>query len=745
MVGITMATAARTRLLVAALATTAVLTAGAPAAHAFTNGGEFASPGWIDGPNKLAADNNGDAFALRVFNIPGSDFGAAFGYSVQEISRTGQVIRAFPSTFEANGNTLYVVGANIAATPNGAVVVLVGGDSSDGDSSKPFVGEYSTATGQFLRGLNFDLTPGVDTDGVAVDPSGQHIFVLASAATTEGNVYEFNISNLAEVREFPLNGNHVSPSMQPSSITVGGPDNDVYVTVGAEGTHSALVQQYTSSGTFERQFVTSGGGVAVNRVGDVFSAGDAGSFRIEEFDPTGHLLELQGEFTGLPVVETINGQGELFVLESDVPGGPRLTRLEPHGFDTKLTSHPRKTTKLTNVSFGFKATGSTFECRLQKQGVTGTPFTPCKSPATFKNLPAGKWTFTVRSVSFDGITDQTPAKWTFSVKPNYVYAVITSSPAARIGSSQATFAFKGTKPGTTFKCLIAKFLLTAGKFRPCTSPITYHHLTNELYAFDVEAISKVGVIQPTPTLYTFTVDTTPPQVTVPQLSVPINQVAGTTGTLNIQETWTGSDVNNASSPLLFTLQERSGSSASSLGSYAAVPGAHRVAGLTSHQVAITPADGTHRFRAVVRNVLGNSAVSKAGRAFSLSLVEDNSSSVAYSGSWIAPLADSAAIGGTVEAAQSGGSTATLHFTGTGIGVVAVPGPLYGKMKVCVDPATSHSSCTTIDTDAPSAIQRDLVYFKDKLPAGSHTLQVTQLSSKPIVLDAFEVLSQTGPT
>jgi hypothetical protein len=71
----------------------------------------------------------------------------------------------------------------------------------------------------------------------------------------------------------------------------------------------------------------------------------------------------------------------------------------------------------------------------------------------------------------------------------------------QVSGTTAKVTFRG-RPGNKlkFKCKLDK-----GKFKPCTSPKRYRHLSAGKHKVQVEAISKTGTVDPTPANKTFTV------------------------------------------------------------------------------------------------------------------------------------------------------------------------------------------------------------------------------------------------
>jgi CSLREA domain-containing protein len=103
---------------------------------------------------------------------------------------------------------------------------------------------------------------------------------------------------------------------------------------------------------------------------------------------------------------------------------------------------------------------------------------------------------------------------TFTVDTIEPDTTITVNPSDPSNSSTATFQFTGG--GVGFECK-----LDSGSFAACTSPQIYTGLSDGSHTFQVRALDAAGNLDTTPATYIWTVDTTPPTVT-------INQAAGQT-------------------------------------------------------------------------------------------------------------------------------------------------------------------------------------------------------------------------
>jgi plastocyanin len=90
-----------------------------------------------------------------------------------------------------------------------------------------------------------------------------------------------------------------------------------------------------------------------------------------------------------------------------------LVTVAPAPADTKLILKPGARTKDRTPTFKFTATvaGATFRCSVDKK-----PFRACRSPYTTPSLKPGRHVVRVAAVA-DGLTDPTPAAWSFKVLP----------------------------------------------------------------------------------------------------------------------------------------------------------------------------------------------------------------------------------------------------------------------------------------------------------------------------------------
>jgi len=694
--------------------------------------------------NSIAVDRHGNAYTFTATRTQQGSIPSADAPDVEELSPTGKKIRSFPTTFRVHGQKLYIQADGLAVTPGGKDVFVVGNYSTGLRglvNSRPFLAKYSASTGAFLKGYRFDTDDTRLGVGVAVDPTGQHVYVGDERnqfiGKTTARIYEFDVPGLHEVRHFKLAGNDVCCDLAVS------PNGHLFAQVGAPHSTQVLIQEYSATGVFENQIISPPQGLAIGPTGDLF-AGSRTKRQVDRLSPGGKLLETlgAGHFTGFPVAEAVDSAGDVYAFDVAKNDVSTILKFAPVVPQTTITAHPHTTLQIPTATFRFKSSipGAKLECRLRKAGASPPAFKQCSSPTTYNNQLNGSYTFEARSTSPAGPVDPTPAKFKFKVQLVFPETTITSTPASTIGVTSATFAFKSSSAGAKFACRLAPLGSPPPAFKACQSPITYVQLGDGTWKFAVQSTTTHGVTDPTPATYQFGIDTAPPHVVTPAApKIPVGGQLQLDGTLGVQESWSATDTFSPSSALLYTVEQSAGATPSTLGSFAAIPTLTNLHGTTSAIVPIAPAGPYHELRVRAQNQLGVAGESLPGRPFALNLIDDNDARIVYSTAW-GTTSDSAAYGGKLHTVSSNGATATLTFSGTSIAVIAPLGSAYGPLRICLDPGVSVAGCTTPTLDSSTAAERDIVYVSGPLASGSHTIQITATSATKIALDAFAVLS-----
>jgi hypothetical protein len=178
----------------------------------------------------------------------------------------------------------------------------------------------------------------------------------------------------------------------------------------------------------------------------------------------------------------------------------------------------------TSTSMTFNFSGSDigvgldhFECSLD-----GASFVTCTSPVQFNNISEGSHTLEVRGVDKAGNEGPTPIAfiWTVNTKPPNTTInslidgnknIVTNNSDSR--SNIVTIVFSAMDVVTNvdhFECSIDN-----SDFVTCTSPFTFPNLLSDgPHTFKVSAVDNSGHKDPSPALYTWTVDTAAPTTNI---------------------------------------------------------------------------------------------------------------------------------------------------------------------------------------------------------------------------------------
>ncbi|AWB23036.1 HYR domain-containing protein [Methylobacterium currus] len=119
---------------------------------------------------------------------------------------------------------------------------------------------------------------------------------------------------------------------------------------------------------------------------------------------------------------------------------------------------------------------------------------------------------------------------------------IQGGPASLSSSSSATFSFIGTDNISPAGSLTYAVSLDGSAFVVATNPLTYTGLADGSHTFQVRSVDAAGNVDPTPAVYTWTVDATPPNVAgiSPSVTGPTNATS-LTQTVTFSEAVTGVD------------------------------------------------------------------------------------------------------------------------------------------------------------------------------------------------------------
>ena len=174
--------------------------------------------------------------------------------------------------------------------------------------------------------------------------------------------------------------------------------------------------------------------------------------------------------------------------------------------DTSIANKPANPSNSTSASFTYTSTESgTFECRLDGGSFAGCP----NAGKGYSGLSEGSHTFEVRAIDGVGLTDQTPASYTWIIDTTAPDTTIQTKPPNPSTSTTATFTFSSTEAGSTFECK-----LDSGSFGACPAGGQYVGLGQGSHTFQVRAIDPAGNPDGSPDSYTWTIDSDAPDTSI---------------------------------------------------------------------------------------------------------------------------------------------------------------------------------------------------------------------------------------
>ncbi len=180
--------------------------------------------------------------------------------------------------------------------------------------------------------------------------------------------------------------------------------------------------------------------------------------------------------------------------------------------ETFIVLAPQTPSQSTSAAFAFAATVNEvggWWCSLDPQTTppAASDFAPCDSVVQYQDLAEGAHDLYVYVVSATGVADPTPAHHAWVIDLSAPETVITSAPAAVVASSSASFAFESPDDDITeFRCRF-----DGGSWNTCEgSTQSYFGLVDDEYTFEVAAVDETGIVDPTPAIHRWTVDTTAP-------------------------------------------------------------------------------------------------------------------------------------------------------------------------------------------------------------------------------------------
>jgi hypothetical protein len=145
----------------------------------------------------------------------------------------------------------------------------------------------------------------------------------------------------------------------------------------------------------------------------------------------------------------------------------------------------------------------------------------------------------------------------------------------------------------------------------------------------------------------------------------------------------------------------------------------------------------YRFRVFVTDTSGVNSIWSTGPAVTMSLVQDSTPAIRYSGSW-SRKASASASGRAIHMTTKNGAAASFAFTARGICYVAERRRDGGKARIYVE----NRLVATIDLRAAATQSQRIVYAKLWARSGRHTVRIENLATggRPAIdVDAFVLM------
>ncbi|HEY2766994.1 MAG TPA: hypothetical protein VGI76_01985 [Solirubrobacteraceae bacterium] len=175
---------------------------------------------------------------------------------------------------------------------------------------------------------------------------------------------------------------------------------------------------------------------------------------------------------------------------------------------TVITQQPPALSNSTTATFAFNSPDPTaaFQCSLN-----GAPPQVCASPVTYTGLADAARTLLIQAVDPAGNVDTQaqPITWTVDTTPP---DTTLADPGNIVSDSDPAFTFTSSEANATFQCA-----LDDAPFAACASPDHVEVSHSGPHKFSVRAVDSAGNADPTPAVYSWTSDLTPPkrpQVTI---------------------------------------------------------------------------------------------------------------------------------------------------------------------------------------------------------------------------------------
>lgn len=199
--------------------------------------------------------------------------------------------------------------------------------------------------------------------------------------------------------------------------------------------------------------------------------------------------------------------GHEFKVQGPVGTGPPPTITDDWTVDltpptTVVTQQPPPLSNSSTATFAFNSPDptATFQCSLN-----GSPAQACTSPVVYTGLADATRSLLIQAVDPAGNVDVQahPITWTVDTTPP---DTVLANPGNIVGSLDPAFTFTATEAGSTFQCSFNN-----APFAACTSPDLVDVFGSRRQKFSVRAVDGAGNVDPTPAVYTWKSDLTPPK------------------------------------------------------------------------------------------------------------------------------------------------------------------------------------------------------------------------------------------
>jgi hypothetical protein len=167
-----------------------------------------------------------------------------------------------------------------------------------------------------------------------------------------------------------------------------------------------------------------------------------------------------------------------------------------------VTQQPPALSNSRTSTFAFSSPDATATFRCTLNG--STPQT-CVSPVVYTNLSDATRTLLIQAVDPAGNVDTQaqPIMWTVDATPP---DTTLTPPTHYAANTEPTFSFSSSEAGSTFQCSLGH-----AAFAPCTSPDIVFVPRSGQHRFRVRAVDAAGNADPTPAVFKWTSDVTPPR------------------------------------------------------------------------------------------------------------------------------------------------------------------------------------------------------------------------------------------